>query len=194
MEFEIHSTVELPIESDIEKFKNHCNAIGVKPIIIQTQNGSRLDHQVMTASKHVFDDYLPTLKSQYETLQGFGYTIIRQKVEKRPEEQSDTNFKYYETHFRLRLPKDYNRSDLSSMCDKFDVHMSRNLFKSDEFFDYQMITHRTPTNSYTGFMSVVQMIKSELDKMGIHYDKVEIEECIYDSNECIDDSWFKNIW
>ena len=54
-----------------------------------------------------------------------------------------------------------------------------------------MITYRSYTDHYNEFLYVIDVIKLELKLLNIQFDKIEIEECIYDTNEKIDNNWLK---
>jgi hypothetical protein len=185
MRFEIHVTV---ITSDIEKFKRDCNDLNVKPIVIETPDSST---QVMTSATYKDNDYPATLQNLTTSLKSLGYNIIRAKVEKQPEDNQDPRFIYYESHIRLKLPKDYDKSFIKDLCQAKSFHMSRNLFKKDLNWDYQMITFRTYDMPLNGFKMVIDDMAQTLDGLGINFDKIEIEECIYDSNTHVDDAWLK---
>jgi hypothetical protein len=47
---------------------------------------------------------------------------------------------------------------------------------------------------YPSFLIVIRAMQKSLDELGIVYDKVEIEECIYDTNESVDNTWLNNIF
>ena len=60
--------------------------------------------------------------------------------------------------------------------------------KSDDF-NYQMMTYRGYNQTYQEFVKHLEEGKAFLGIGGIEYDKVEIEECIYDSNVSLDNLW-----
>jgi hypothetical protein len=193
MQFEIHITVET---DDVQKFVADCKGFGCKPIVIETQREEIHGIQVMTSDKFAGDSYEIALTNTVNFLESRGYKILRKKVEKQPEQQKDKNFIYYESHFRLKLPKVKDEVAmvlLKGYCKTFNWHYSKNLFKSSPDFDYQMVTRRDYEMSLNEFLDVdIQGMKSFLTKMGIEFDKVEIEECIYDSNIKVDESWLNS--
>jgi len=187
MEFEIHLTVKTP--RDIEEFKSTCMDLGVKPIIIETERKGEFGQQVMTSSKYSAPHYQDALNHIYFGLLQKKYLILRQKVEIFPQTDKHVAFKYYESHLRLKLPKGFDRTNLLKICDLNHFHLSKNLLKSDELFDYQMITYRNSKISYVNFCKMINEMTSCLENNRIEYDKVEIEECIFDNNITIDKSW-----
>lgn len=190
MNYELHLTIKTP--RDIEKFKKDCTLLDVKPIIIETEEGEKYGQQVMTSSKYSSDsylDYLDTLHNLFLDLVLKGYVVIRQKVEISPKEEKHQNHKYYESHLRLKLPKDFNRRDLLGICLYSNFHLSKNLFKRSEDFDYQMITYRNSNTSYKDFIEHIREMRRWLDERDIEFDKIEVEECILDTNLKLDSSW-----
>jgi hypothetical protein len=184
MEYEIHITVEC---NDIEQFKNDCNEFNVKPILI----GLNISNQLMTSSKHMNNNYICTLNDLKNKLLLKKYNILRTKVEKRPDVHKDENFIYYESHIRLKLSKNFDMLLLENICTSFNFHISRNLFKNDDIYDYRMITYRNYKLDFNIFSNVINQMKITLEKYNILYDKIEIEECIHDSNVNLDKDWIK---
>ena len=199
MKIEIHITV---ISNDIDKFIRDCKDLNVKPIVIELQLQDKLsEYQVMTSSKFEGDTYHEELQSLTLKLQSLGYTIVRQKVEIYPDKNvPHVEHKYYESHLRLKFPKSYDIDEFQEAFKlmKFnDVwHLSKNTLKSDSEFFYQMVTYRaksTPfSNDINTFKLIIKCMESYLNIVKVEYDKVEIEECIYDSNMDLDSKWIKN--
>jgi len=196
MYYEIHITV---LTDDVIQFKLDCEKIGVKPIVIETQNKDKFEYQVMTSSKYkaivnVEQEYGFKADEITNKLLNKGYKIIRQKVEKSPDKIKSPNFIYYESHLRLKIPK----SDLTlleivaKVCNEYNFHLSKNIFKSDDEFIYQMITYRNYNQEYYDFINHVVNAKSFLDYSNIFCDKVETEEAIFDSNIHVDNNWLNN--
>ncbi len=187
MIFETHLTIEV---IDINKFKLDCLKLGVKPIFIQTENHSNeLGDQIMTSSKHNDEYYLNTLNKLIFEFENNNYKILRKKVEIQPEETKHPEHIYYESHLRLKLPKDYNIDIIKELCIKSNFHLSKNLFKTDELYNYQMITYRNNFINYNTFQYIINKMIDILNKIDIGCDKIEIEECIFDSNINIDNNW-----
>jgi hypothetical protein len=186
MEYEIHITVE-----NNDNFIDTCNKIGVKPIIIIVDENNKEFDQVMTSSKHSGNSYGEVLIDLTDKLIENNQRIIRQKVERIPGDNIDSNHIYYESHLRLKLKKGYNKNPIKVICKYLDFHLSRNFFKRNENYDWIMITYRNKKVPLDNFNKIIDYMKSLLDNMMIEYDKIEIEECIYDSNEDYDKYWLK---
>lgn len=186
MHYEIHVTVET---NDVDKFVSDCKQIKVKPIVIETERNNVFGQQVMTSSKHSGDDYKATLASICKQLEP-NYKIVRQKVEIFPEHEKHPDHIYYESHIRLKLPHDFDRKPIEELCEMFNFHMSKNLFKKDTNFVYQMITFRSNGKMpIMEFDDIIDAMTWHLTSKKIDFDKVEIEECIFDSNVSVDNSW-----
>jgi hypothetical protein len=56
-----------------------------------------------------------------------------------------------------------------------------------------MISYRDRNIDLISFIKIINSMTSYLKDNNILYDKVEIEECIYDTNENIDKNWLKKI-
>ncbi len=199
--YEVHLTVSNV--KDIEKFKEDCVSIGVKPILIHTQNKNHIDEQVMTSSKYIGNDWKVKICKLTEQLYKLGYEVIRQKVEIQPDPiNKHSEFIYYEIHIRLKFLLDAFKSKtlsnkidyfmvLDNLCEKYNFHKSRNIFKADDQYFYQMITYRNVDINYQNFVCLINQVKDELDNNNFVFDKIEIEEAIFDSNVLIDNTWLK---
>lgn len=188
MNYEIHITVE-----NNGLFEEDCKRIGVKPIIIETENKDvRKDKQVMTSSKHsgFGAEWYSMAAIKTLGLMEMGYKIVRVKVEIQPDPQININHVYYESHIRLRLPKHFGKIEkLKEFCLSAGWHWSKNLFKKSEQFDYQMMTFRYHSKNLDEFSNRISRMKDKLTEDGVDYDKVEIEECILDTFEQRDKEW-----
>ena len=188
MEYEIHITVE-----NNDTFIKTCEEIGVKPIVIVVDETNQESNQVMTSSKHSGTSWREVMNNLSKSLIDKNQKILRQKVELLPDVNKSDSHVYYESHLRLKLKKGYDRAPLKHICKYMNFHISRNLFKKNEEFDWLMITYREYNIELSKFNSIIDTMKGILDNMNIEYDKIEIEECVFDSNEKIDSEWLKMI-
>lgn len=186
MQFECHITVGA---TDINQFKKDCIEIGVKPIVIEVPVSMNTERQVMTSSKHTGQDFIKQLNHISSFFINKGYKIEREKIEIKPSLQRHPGFIYYESHFRLQLPKIFDTEWLKEMCIQRNFHLSKNVLKNSQKVISQMCTYRSKTDSFEDFRFKVDSFSKLLKDNLIHYDKVEVEECIYDSNESIDKNW-----
>lgn len=186
MIFEIHVTVET---ADIDSFKHDCELLGVKPIVIETERNGEFKQQVMTSQKYNHRNPKRIASVLVDDMKDLVYNPIRVKIEKYPEMEKDENFIYYETHMRLKVHKGFDRSELVDLCKAKEFHLSKNLFKRNDEFDYQMITYRDMEATLFEFKDRIVDMKTALDNLKIEYDKLEIEECIHDTNINVDNDW-----
>ena len=190
MKGELHITMDWPIER-IEEFKSACAFAMVKPIVIELEqtNGDKYI-QVMTSG-------ICDLEEIHEKAYDWRHLaeVKRIKFEIQPGTEEHTAHLYYESHLRLKLEKNsFNEVWLQILKDKIrhqtsDWHFSKNLFKKDESYVYQMITYRSYTDNNEQFMDKVKQMLAVLNSIQIRSDKLEIEECIYDSNISLDNLW-----
>ena len=121
--FEIHITVNVVDEWDskatlfgfeIEHFRNTCDEIGVKPIVLDLEMKEGTLKDVMTSSKHFGDN-----RSAYEEanrianeLTSLGYKVVRKKIETVPWHPAAPTFKtgepipngcYFESHIGVTI-------------------------------------------------------------------------------------------
>lgn len=214
--FEIHITVDLNGVVNkkyfVDKFKDSCKSICVKPIVIefQLENGTLED--VMTSSKHFGDN-----RSAYEEserisnqLKEMGYKVIRKKIETVPWHSAAPiidgvlpipNNCYFESHIGVTITpeqKDKLQNFVNFLNDSFEdsecggvAKLSQNFFKKSEDGSkfVNMITYRNNLCGYETFKEEVELIKLSLMSNEFEFEKVEIEYAIYDSNIHHDDIW-----
>jgi NTP pyrophosphatase (non-canonical NTP hydrolase) len=214
--FEIHITVDLnDVEnkkSFVNKFKDSCKSICVKPIVIEFQLDNDTLEDVMTSSKHFGDN-----RSAYEEserisnqLKEMGYKVIRKKIETVPWHSAAPiidgvlpipNNCYFESHIGVTITpeqKDKLQNYVNFLNDSFEdsecggvAKLSQNFFKKSEDGSkfVNMITYRNNLCGYETFKEEVELIKLSLMSNEFEFEKVEIEYAIYDSNIHHDDIW-----
>lgn len=187
--YEVHITVET---NDIEKFKADCEELGVKPIVIELQHSKGAYQQVMTSSKYTGDNHESIVKLLRASLHlGFGYDIVRMKVEYHPDFVPDkTKILYYESHLRVLIKNEEEELILDQCCKKCSFHKSRNVFKKLENGDkYIMATFRIRDVPKREFYNLLSPFSYLLNLSNIKCDKVEVEACVLDTNEELDKEW-----
>jgi len=208
--FEIHVTVDLDSQKNsiefselISKFKKVCDEIGVKPIIIDLENGGESVMKDVMTSSHFYGDN----KTSYDecmrisnSLESNGFKITRKKIETVPWHPAapvndDDNMPYncyYESHIGCIITPD-QKDKLQEIAEKNGAHLSRNFFKKlDNGKFVNMITHRSYNDLYKRFESQVNYIKDLLNDSKIEYDKVINEFSVYDTNISHDNKWLIN--
>ena len=226
--FEIHVTVDatktfnntmfdgdeedLPLIDtfDIDKFKNDCSDINVKPIVIDLEiNDGSITKDVMTSSKHFGDN-----RSAYEEsericseLRSKGFRVLRNKIESVPWHPAAPvmstgkeipNGCYFEAHIGVTIYpgqkaelNDFVKS-LTSLIDlSGTAKLSQNFFKKskDGSKFVNMLTYRSNMCGSPKFKLEVEGIKHLLQEEGFEFEKVEVEYAVYDTNVTHDAKW-----
>jgi NTP pyrophosphatase (non-canonical NTP hydrolase) len=226
--FEIHVTVDatktfnntmfdgdeedLPLIDtfDIDKFKNDCSDINVKPIVIDLEiNDGSITKDVMTSSKHFGDN-----RSAYEEsericseLRSKGFRVLRNKIESVPWHPAAPvistgkeipNGCYFESHIGVTIypgQKDELNNFVKSLTSLIDLSgtakLSQNFFKKskDGSKFVNMLTYRSNMCGSPKFKLEVEGIKHLLQEEGFEFEKVEVEYAVYDTNVTHDAKW-----
>lgn len=214
--FEIHVTIKPDntyINFTIDEFKNDCELIGVKPIVIDLEiNDGSIIKDVMTSSKHFGDN-----RSAYEEsvrivneLESRGYIVVRNKIESVPWHPAAPvistgkeipNGCYFESHIGVVI-KPEEKDELNNFV--FNVlsngslielsgtaKLSQNFFKKskDGSKFVNMLTYRSNMCGSPKFKLEVEGIKHLLKEEGFEFEKVEVEYAVYDTNVTHDAKW-----
>lgn len=173
--YEIHVT--LPTEITEPKFREFCKTVDCKPLIIKNyryDGGSYLEYITSTMRQSETDSKAySVIKDIYFVAVELGYSIVRGKIEKQPNDYDslDRN-QYFETHveFPSTLP-------ISALKDSG--------FYISQVFDKVVGTYRSNTTLYArNFRSEV------VQKFNIK--NFETEWCIYDTNKGLDKDWINS--
>jgi NTP pyrophosphatase (non-canonical NTP hydrolase) len=233
--FEIHVTVDatktfnstmfdgdeedLPLIDifDIDKFKDACSKIEVKPIVIDLEiNDGSILKDVMTSSKHFGDN-----RSAYEEserianeLSRYGFKVVRKKIETVPWHPAAPTYYtgeeipngcYFESHIGVIITPE-RKEDLQEFVEGLNQNctaagrvelggtakLSRNFFKKTEDGKFvNMITYRNNMTSNKEFQDEVKQIENSLKHWAnnFEYEKVEVEYAVYDTNVTHDAKW-----
>ena len=213
--FEIHVTVEAP--RYIDKFKDACSKIEVKPIVIDLEiNDGSVIKDVMTSSKHFGDN-----RSAYEEskrickeLELQGFKVLRNKIESVPWHpaapthctgEEIPNGCYFESHIGVIITPE-RKEELQEFVEGLNQNctvagrvelggtakLSRNFFKKMEDGKFvNMITYRNNMTSNKEFQDEVKQIENSLKHWAnnFEYEKVEVEYAVYDTNVTHDAKW-----
>ena len=225
--FEIHVTVDAsemrdPImfdtkRFDLDLFKEACDDIGVKPIVIDLEinDGSEIQ-DVMTSSKHFGDNRTAYEESERisNKLKNWGFKVVRNKIESVPWHPAAPirttgepipNGCYFESHIGVIITPD-RKEDLQEFVDGLNAgctaagrvelggtaKLSRNFFKKMEDGKFiNMITYRNNMTSTKKFQDEVKQIENSLKHWAnnFEYEKVEVEYAVYDTNVTHDAKW-----
>ena len=175
--YEIHITVKA---KDIDKFKEDCKDIGVKPIVLDLQ----VSEDVMTSST-CEDNVMIVASNIVHALKDRGYPIIRIKIETSPDHPdvpTKENRKeigvarYFETH--IEVEKTDKNAEIAK---KHGAHISKNIFKDGKV----MVTLRKYKGNLEEFDYAADNLMKEL---GV--DKRITEFALWDTKPRHDDLWF----
>lgn len=207
--YEIHVTVEVsedkPLDIFVDHFKNACDKISVKPIVLDLTNKSDIElKDVMTSSKFYGDN-----RSVYEEAQRIsgqlsrlGYKVVREKIETVPwhpgapkkEGESMPKNCYFETHIAVEIDGSKESHDkLSEVARRINGHLSKNVFKKiDDGAYVVMITIRDSHMNREEFEGMVERSIKLILEDGWKIPKKEIVEfAIYDTKVSHDYLWLK---
>jgi NTP pyrophosphatase (non-canonical NTP hydrolase) len=212
--YEIHITVDLSKleyskygpyskfddETRVLWFKDVCRQIGVKPIVLDLENGGESVMKDVMTSSHIIGDnassYNECSRISSE-LEEYGFTVVRKKIETvpwHPAAPSEVGNKmpedcYFEAHVGCTI-FDHEEAKLSRVIDDLDVHVSRNFFKKKENGRFvKMITMRKYDGLYDDFISELERLKDRLSANNIDFEKVITEFSIYDTKVSHDFKW-----
>jgi NTP pyrophosphatase (non-canonical NTP hydrolase) len=209
--FEIHVTVESP--KDIDKFKQACSLIEVKPIVIDLEiNDGSLIKDVMTSSKHFGDNRTAYEESEriVSELKNRGYKVVRNKIESVPWHPAAPvistgkeipNGCYFESHLGVVIKPEekeslnefvkYTLTDSHLIELSGTAKLSQNFFKKskDGSSFINMLTYRSNMCGSPKFKLEVEGIKHLLKEEGFEFEKVEVEYAVYDTNVTHDAKW-----
>lgn len=211
--FEIHVTVEIRKQEELEHFNKLCSSINVKPIVLELQNkNGSIVQDVMTSSKFYGNN-----RSAYEESERIasyikqrGMTVKRVKIETVPWHPAAPQMPaidimptdcYFESHIPLIFPKQYDISKILTddrgmlVGVDYELHISKNVFKRTiDGRPIVMATMRDYDISYTEFEDKVTRAIDDLSTcivQGIEIGKHIIEFSVYDTNISHDGEWLK---
>lgn len=190
--YEIHVTVS---PGSVERFKNACCALLVKPLLIDMQTAGE---DLMTSSTHVGND-LSVFMELTRIANGIGvlgFRVIRSKIEAAPwhhNAPTDSNGKklhpgqYFESHLAVRHFLT-DRADVEAIAKANGAHLSKNAFKNE---GEQCVTMATLRNygTYEDIVAEALIAKTMFREAGHQVDKTIIEFALYDSNVAHDSKW-----
>jgi hypothetical protein len=209
--FEIHVTIESP--SSIDKFKQVCSSIEVKPIVIDLEiNDGSIIKDVMTSSKHFGDNRTAYEESKRicRELELQGFKVLRNKIESVPWHPAAPvistgkeipNGCYFEAHIGVTIypgqKDELNDFVKSTLTDGSLIELSGTAKLSQNFFKkskdgskfVNMLTYRSNICGSPKFKLEVEGIKHLLQEEGFEFEKVEVEYAVYDTNVTHDAKW-----
>uniref|UniRef100_A0A6B2LC49 Uncharacterized protein n=1 Tax=Arcella intermedia TaxID=1963864 RepID=A0A6B2LC49_9EUKA len=206
--FETHITVKTDLQKDphqIQKFKDLCTNIQVKPVLIELPNGVN-PTQMMTASYSTgpIDEVLPGAYKLSQYFIKHDFDIQRTKIEAMCSTEGvpvtdqealllpHTN--YFEFHIKVGLNPDQlaHMEQISSLCHEHNAHLSKNSFKVmlsgvEERFITLRIYKKGKANALEAFNRCVSAIQQK----GYKILTTQREYSVFDSNVQLDSGWIE---
>jgi NTP pyrophosphatase (non-canonical NTP hydrolase) len=188
----------------IEDFKEACEKIGVKPIVLDLENdGKTVMKDVMTSSHHMGNNTssFETCRDIVYQLERGGFKVTRKKIETvpwhpaAPTKQGDKMPEdcYFEAHIGCIITPE-EKPLLEHNTKKFGAHLSRNFFKKIEGGKFvNMLTLRESDVTYDQFEKHLEAIKARLVEENIEFEKVITEFSIYDTKVSHDFKWVEKL-
>lgn len=199
--YEIHITVQIK-EGEESNFRAVCQAIGVKPIIIDLSDnsGKHVMRDVMTSSVHMGTNYSAYvhMQTQQRLIESKGFKILRSKIETVPWHPAAPSFGHIDPqmppdcYFEAHIPCVIDNGQLKCLgevAQKYKAHLSKNPFKVLENGYVVMLTLRSYSGVYEEFQEHLSRLLVKLEYFDIEYGKVITEFSIFDSQISHDASW-----
>lgn len=184
----------------IKKFKEVCEEAGVKPIVLDLENGGEsVMKDVMTSSHHIGNNTSAyhDAKKLESILEDAGFDVVRVKIETVPwHPAAPTEIRdempedcYFEAHIGCIITP-AQKIKIEELSKAFGAHLSRNYFKKLEDGKFvNMITLRRYEGYYESFECGVNSLKEALELNDIKFEKVITEFAIYDTKVSHDFKW-----
>ena len=201
--FEAHITILAAELTTREKFRDVCQGLGVKCILIELPNGITRS-QPMTASYYhgTLEDVLAEVQSLAQAIADAGFEVTRIKVEAMidncdiPEDDEDVQAlpasNYFEFHVKVTLPGDADVATLQVQCRQRGGHLSANTFKYQRDGQQQrFVTMRLygvgRRSAEARFDELLQWLEGE----GLKLSHKLREYTVYDTNLALDAGWIE---
>lgn len=197
--YEIHITVKS--DGEIEQFRECCNELEVKPLVVQLANGAVPD-DVMTSSclectpSELRDECMRILIG----LEVMGWKTVRCKIECSPRHNKVVNlvpnqilpFQYFESHIPITVGKHDEMGTLRVLCRMFDMHLSANAFRIQDDTRTIMATYRSTLYTHEAFRKEVYDRVILFREALFETTTPVVEFAIFDSNRDHDKTWLSS--
>lgn len=196
--FEIHLTTALST-ADLPAFCDFCHQHQWKPLHIVLDRGATTSQPMATI--HGEGDEaaaLEEMRAAAKTLVDAGWKLARGKIEfditslVAPEELPGDAYdrgRYYEHHFKLRLPTGERPSELEQLASDYEAHWSRNALKRFDGYEHRFVTMRHRDGTRARSLRRCEQLEADLIFHGVEIVKRESEYCVYDSKCELDAGW-----
>lgn len=202
--FEIHITVK---DAPVDAFKQACNLIGVKPLLLDLQNnsGQNVLFDLMTSQVHVGNNTsaYAAMRETSKALADFGFKVIREKIETVPWHPAAPSNKdidpemppncYFESHIAIVCAE--NKLDqLRIFIGNFQkCYLSKSIFKKMTDGTVKiMVTYREYDRSYEEFKANVDNYYNLFVMSGYDVEAPIVEFSVFDSKISHDAAWINS--
>lgn len=195
MNYEIHITVPVELGTELVKFRDVCQEMGAKAIVIDANPLT----DVMTSFRMQSDDQnavFAEMVCQMLFLEAKGFRAIRTKVETdltHPWAQTLLPNQYFESHLQIWTTDD-QLGDLKDLAQGLNFYVSRNAFKpAVDGRHIRMVTVRQYHTTPEAFTKRIEALRRVLSVQGYEFAKdMEIEFALFDSNSGHDRPWLES--
>ncbi len=208
--YEIHITLDASNNFNIERFKQICGFMSVKPIVLDLEiNNETVMKDVMTSSHCFGNEELPhnEVNRICSELQVHGYKITRVKIETAPWHPKLPRVifpfgNYFESHIAIYVEDIEQKNKLNDLITKIKkdkrlgIHLSRNFFKKNPVNNHYkiMATIRSDLPFIDKFEEDILYTKQQLEEHNFVVEKPIIEYAIFDSNVMHDYKWIEGLY
>jgi hypothetical protein len=202
-EFEIHVTIGAEVSASLETFRQVCERLAVKPLLIELDRGSA-PIQPMTASvcRGELADALREAARVAAGLDDAGFPPCRVKIEAAPTNadlpETDTEAarlpagNYFEYHLKLLLNGEADTRPVRALCEAHGAHLSANAFRRrTDGTREQFVTLRCYAMGRVSADSRFRALMDALTGSGRAVLKSLCEYCVWDTNQALDEEWLE---
>jgi hypothetical protein len=199
--FESHITTEVTDPAQAQRFRQLCQDIGVKCVLIELPEGV-VRSQPMTACYHHGDiaEVIQDLERLCSAVRAAGFPLTRVKLEAVATNEGVPDLdeeaahlppgRYFEFHVKLLLSPDDDLETLRTCCARHTARLSRNALKSDRHGGSErFVTLRRYGVGRQAAFAALEALESDLQAAGFTIAHRQREYTLFDSAERLDAGW-----
>jgi len=185
--YEIHLTVAALAVSAWQAFEQRAIALGGKAMVIELARGVTPLQPMLTLGKAgALEDVIRFAQVLSRDLSGFGYEVLRCKIEQDANASQEAPHHYFEWHGRVEV-LEADRLQLAKVCQEYGGHLSQNAQRGS---NKRYVTVRE-TNDYQQLAFRVDALRAAMGEQGWEVSKQQWERVVYDSNLALDSGWLE---
>lgn len=200
--FELHVSI-LPQRETIPTFKEICQELEVKPIVLEltSASGEKILEEIMTSSKFFGDNVQvqEELERISSRLSLEGFEVVRRKIETAPwhpaaPSQGLGRMKkgnYFEAHMDVKIPYSAEES-LNLLAASFGALVSHNERKKTDTTKTYILTLRAYSGFAEEFTEKVKKLQECLLENNFEVERPNVEYSFFDSKASHDAVWSNN--